>query len=149
MEQNKSQVLFKAGDRVLTSKGKIGVITKDQQIFAGYYNDSQFVIEDKFNSQEELEIVKLQYRAYIIAPPQVRIGHKEFVIKEEHLTKLEDSYPVNVIYTNDGQEANTQVVFLPKGLSLVKVKETQEFILNFLEALTGKSGIWIVDIETI
>lgn len=101
--ENKSQVLLKAGDRVLTSKGNIGEIVKSANLSWQLFEEKGEVLNVK-------------------SPALVRIGNKSYPIAECQLTKLDTLFPVRVIWTADptGMERDIEtVVYLPKDFCLL------------------------------
>lgn len=132
--ENKSQVLLKAGDRVLTSKGNVGEIVKPAKLAIGYYKYADKFIElekipvdsDFLKSTECVSKWSWSYPNDIImsvtSPALVKIGNKSYPIAECQLTKLDTLFPVRVIWNtyspNDSQDIET-VVYLPKDFCLL------------------------------
>lgn len=125
MENLKSQVLLKAGDSVITSKGRTGVIVKDIQYLIGYHSKSEFkVLCNALNEEECYDKINMWQWSYpnktitfILPTPLVKIGKKEFLIQSDKLTKLEKLFPVKVIYNTDptGIALDEEcVIYLPK-----------------------------------
>lgn len=156
--ENKSQVLLKAGDRVITSKGNIGDVVEPTKIVVGYYKYA-----DKFIELETLPVdsdfrksgdcVSKWQNSYpndiimsIHSPVIVKLGKKTYSIAESNLTKLDTLFPVRVIWNDDltgQQQDNETVVYLPKDFCLLcnhdKVDGSNLYsrIIPFLQSQVG------------